>query len=86
MLTSDNDWYILADQLVMLAAIDRHTVTKITEEVAMVELKGDLTRGMMVLDRREGKGVENMRRNAIIIQEIDMEMLKKQLINSLKEL
>ena len=86
MLTSDNDWYILADQLVMLAAIDRHTVTKITEEVAMVELKGDLTRGMMVLDRRKGKGVENMRKNAIIIQEIEMEMLKKQLINSLEAL
>ena len=86
MLTSDNDWYILADQLVMLAAIDRHTVTKITEEVAMVELKGDLTRGMMVLVRREGKGVENMRKNAFIIQEIDKEMLKKELINLLKEL
>ena len=82
-MTPDNDWYILADQLVMMAALDRDTVTKITEEVAMVELKGDLTRGMMVLDRREGKGVENMSKNAIIIQEIDKEMLKKQLINSL---
>merc|ERR1712098_950224 len=62
-----NTDYIVADQLAMVAAIDETGVTSMSEEMATVELAGKQTRGMMVLDKREGAILK--KKNVIIIQE-----------------
>ena len=75
--------YVIADQLTMIAAINMAAVTDLTEEVATVELRGEQTRGMMVLDRREERIHKKKKKNVNIIHRYDINKVKNLIIKSL---
>ena len=58
-------------------------VTDLTEEVATVELRGEQTRGMMVLDRREERIHKKKKKNVNIIHRYDINKVKNLIIKSL---
>ncbi|XP_023319734.1 probable uridine nucleosidase 2 [Eurytemora carolleeae] len=79
-----NDWpfgenWILCDQLAMVAALNRNSIKKNSQHFAQVELKGDLTRGMMVLDQRHQRESSKPRNNVIIIEELDQQCIMDQM-------
>jgi len=68
--------WVLCDQLAMVAALHSEAIIKKSVHHAQVELSGTVTRGMMVLDQRPVRAKPN---NVIIIEELDIDILKTSL-------
>ena len=76
------DNWILCDQLAMVAALPPETVSQASQHVATVELSGQQTRGMMILDKRPAQVTEGQRKNVTIIEKIDRAKLQQCLTNA----
>ena len=59
----------------MVAALSSKSVLQSSQHVASVELRGELTRGMMVLDQRVDTIKGSKRRNITVIEKLDTEIL-----------
>jgi len=79
-----NNW-ILCDQLAMVAALNMKSVVKSSQHVATVELRGELTRGMMVLDQRVSTVNGSARRNITVIEKLDTEILMDYLMRAFSQ-
>lgn len=69
------------DCYAMAAALDDTVITKSEEVAVTVELKGEHTRGMMVLDHME---LLKKKHKAKIMETVDLEKFKQMLMNALK--
>jgi len=69
------------DQLAMMAALEKESIVKSRSCKASVELQGKLTRGQMVIERR-AFAAANLRRNVIVIDKLNEEILKETLIRT----
>eukprot|EP00088_Acartia_fossae_P021698 TRINITY_DN23055_c0_g1_i1.p1 TRINITY_DN23055_c0_g1~~TRINITY_DN23055_c0_g1_i1.p1 ORF type:complete len:324 (-),score=29.24 TRINITY_DN23055_c0_g1_i1:62-1012(-) len=76
------DHWILCDQLAMTACLHPESVVKKSYHHAQVELSGSITRGMMVLDQRVVRAKPN---NVIIVEELDLDILKKSLYDAFNQ-
>jgi len=76
------DKWMLCDQLAMVAALHPESIIKKSSHHVQVELSGTLTRGMMVLDQRPVRAKPS---NVIIIEELDLEILKTCLYNGFNQ-
>lgn len=79
------DNWILCDQLAMVAALSSKSVLKSSQHVASVELRGELTRGMMVLDQRVDTIKGSSRRNITVIEKLDKEILMEYLLRAFSQ-
>jgi len=79
-----NNW-ILCDQLAMVAALNMKSVLKSSQHVASVELRGELTRGMMVLDQRVNTRMGGGNRNVTVIEKLDVDILKEYLLRAFSQ-
>jgi len=79
------DNWILCDQLAMVAALNIKSVVKSSDHVASVELRGELTRGMMVLDQRVDTKKGGIRRNITVIEKLDTEILMDYLLRAFSQ-
>ena len=79
------DNWILCDQLAMVAALNSKSVLKSSQHVASVELRGELTRGMMVLDQRVDTIKGSSRRNITVIEKLDTEILMEYLLRAFSQ-
>ena len=59
----------------MMAALYPDSVTSSSDHVATVELAGQVTRGMMVLDKRPSQSTAGARKNVTIVEKLDTKML-----------
>merc|ERR1711892_772791 len=73
------DNWILCDQLAICAAIYPQSVLESSQQIASVELQGQYTRGMMVLDQREYVMRSGARKNIRLIKKLDTEILMQSL-------
>ena len=65
-----------------VAALHPETVSQASQHVATVELSGQQTRGMMILDKRPAQVTEGQRKNVTIIEKIDRAKLQQCLTNA----
>jgi len=70
----------IADQFAMAAALDRSVILESKNVYATVELKGEITRGQMVVD---WNGLLNKDTTVTIILKPDKEAVKRMLSNAL---
>ncbi|XP_062910554.1 inosine-uridine preferring nucleoside hydrolase-like isoform X1 [Mobula hypostoma] len=73
--------FVTCDSYAMATAIDESVVTEHTEAGVSVELQGSLTRGMMVLDKRNLMKKQNQ---AFITTKCDVEKFKQLLMSAAK--
>ena len=69
----------------MVAALNSKSVLKSSEHVATVELRGEVTRGMMVLDQRVGTMQGSARRNITVIEQLDKDILMDYLLRAFSQ-
>ena len=69
----------------MVAALNIKSVVKSSDHVASVELRGELTRGMMVLDQRVDTRKGGIRRNITVIEKLDTEILMDYLLRAFSQ-
>ncbi|XP_002166145.2 uncharacterized protein LOC100197535 [Hydra vulgaris] len=78
---------VLCDALAVAVAVDPKLITKYHSVYAVVELYGEYTKGQMVIDwypdkRSDGKTINNP--NVIIVDQVNVELYKKMLLNCLQ--
>ncbi|KAL4656544.1 inosine-uridine preferring nucleoside hydrolase-like [Arapaima gigas] len=73
--------FVSCDSYAMAAAMDDSFVTKCDQVAVTVELGGNYTRGMMVLDTLE---LLKKKHKAFILKEVDMQKFKTLMMNALK--
>jgi len=69
----------------MVAALNIKSVVKSSQHVATVELRGEYTRGMMVLDQRVDTIKGSARRNITVIDKLDTEILMDYLMRAFSQ-
>jgi len=79
------DNWILCDQLAMVAALNGDSVVTSSNHVATVELGGNMTRGMMVLDQRVDTRKGDTRRNITVIEKLDTDILRDHLLRAFSQ-
>ena len=79
------DNWIPCDQLAMVAALNSKSVLKSSQHVAGVELRGELTRGMMVLDQKVDTVKGSSRSNITVIEKLDTEILMDYLLRAFSQ-
>jgi len=88
-----NNWpwgdnWVLCDELAMMAALCRDSIKQFSKHRATVELSGNMTRGMMVLDQRVDATEEELivkNPNIIVINKLDIDMLKTYLYRAFSQ-
>lgn len=75
------------DQYAMAVALDRTCIKKSTEYNAGVELNGELTRGLFVLEKRLFLRQNNKEKpfNVEIVEELEMNLVKEQIFRGMEE-
>ena len=72
--------YVMADQNLMAVALDTNVCVESMEVNADVEMKGELTRGQMVVDWRKTTGNEP---NVKIVTKIDRHLVESMVMEAL---